>query len=102
LTEFVQFGLGENLMVFSFLRDLTIGNRSSGFYGNPDHLAGGLEVIGILGLSIACWSRWPKWARVVIGYLAVVSYIGLALTPSPGGYQSAVASIVVFGVLSLI
>ncbi|HEY4283696.1 MAG TPA: hypothetical protein VGM62_11590, partial [Chthoniobacterales bacterium] len=71
LVAFVQFGIGQNFIVVPFLQHLPAGDRARGFYENPDHLAGLLEILGILGLSLACWSRLPKWARVVVGYLAL-------------------------------
>ena len=46
------------------LRDFLVDRRASGLYVDPDHLAGLLEVLGILGLSVACWSRLPGWAKV--------------------------------------
>ncbi len=98
----VQFGLGENFKLVPYLEDLSGMQRASGFYANPDHLAGLLEILGIFGLSITCWSRWPKWSRVVFGYLTVMCYIGLAMTGSRGGYVSAAVSLLVFVVLSLV
>ncbi len=102
LVGLAQFGLGENLAITPFLQRLTVTSRASGLYGNPDHLAGLLEILAILGVSVACWSRLPGWARVVVGYLALTCYIGLALTASRGGYLSATASLVVFAILSLL
>lgn len=102
LLSLIQFGIGQNFIVVPFLQTLQIGDRGRGLYENPDHLAGLLEVIGILGLSIACWSRRPSWLRVVVGYLALVAYVGLALTGSRGGYLSAAASFIIFIGLSVI
>ncbi|HEY0368023.1 MAG TPA: hypothetical protein VGC85_00370, partial [Chthoniobacterales bacterium] len=77
----VQAHVAENLaLIFPSLADLEYRERGAGLYINPDHLAGFLEVIGVLGLSIATWSRWPNWSRVTIGYLTGVVYLGLALT----------------------
>ena len=98
----IQFGHGENFTVLPFLEKLSVTRRAGGFYENPNHLAGLLEILGILALSLTCWSRRPKWVRVIYGYLAVMSYIGVALTASRGGYLSVLASLVVFGVLSLL
>jgi O-antigen ligase len=103
----VQFGIGENFVFLGSLRDMMPSLRSghvraTGFYANPDHLAGLLEVLAILSLSLACWSRWPRAWRVTLGYIALICYIGLALTGSRGGYLSAVASLLVFGLLSLL
>lgn len=102
LVSLIQFGIGQNFIVVPFLQSLPVGERARGLYENPDHLAGLLEILGILGLSIACWSRWPGWAKVLIGYLALVSYIGVALTASRGGYLSVAASLIIFAALSLV
>ncbi len=102
LVSLVQFGLGENFTLIHSLQKVVGMQRASGLYLNPDHLAGLLEVLGILGLSITCWSRWPNWARVIFGYLTAMCYIGVAMTGSRGGYLSAAASLIVFAVLGLI
>ena len=102
LVSLIQAGLGENLIVVSSLEVVGHSSRGTGLFVNPDHLAGLLEVLGILGLSLACWSRWPSWAKVVIAYLAGVSYFGLILTGSRGGYWGSLFSLFVFALLSLI
>ena len=102
LAGLAQFGLIENFMLFPILQNIEVTQRATGLYVNPDHLAGLLEVLGILGLGITCWSRWPKVARVLVGYLTVICYLGLALTGSRGGYLSVAASFLVFAVLSMI
>ena len=101
LVAVIQAG-GENLTWTSFLEEITRASRASGFYVNPNHLAGLLEVLGILGLSITCWSRWPSWSKVCVAYLAGTCYLGVALTGSRGGYLSVVASLILFVVLSLL
>ncbi len=98
----VQFGVAENFKVVPFLEKITGMQRATGFYTNPDHLAGLLEILGIFGLAITCWSRWPSWSRVIFGYLTAISYAGLAMTGSRGGYLSAAASLIVFVFLSLL
>jgi hypothetical protein len=98
----VQFRGGQNFMPISFLQRSDYESRASGFFICPNHLAGFLEVAGILGLSVICWSRWPTWSKLLIGYATGICYFGLALTGSRGGYLSAAASLIVFGVLSLI
>ncbi|MEO5719916.1 MAG: O-antigen ligase family protein, partial [Chthoniobacterales bacterium] len=96
-------GSGQNYsMIISALADVPRHERGAGLYVNPDHLAGLLEIVGILGVSIAAWSRWPSWARVVVAYLTGLCYLGHALTGSRGGYLSSAISIGAFGVLSLI
>ena len=89
------------IMLIPFLQRADYGHRASGFYVCPNHLAGVLEVLGIIGLSITCWSRWPVWSKLLIGYLVCVCYAGVALTGSRGGYLSVAASLIVFAILSL-
>lgn len=97
----LQFTEGRNFMLISFLKRPDYGNRASGFYACPNHLAGLLEVLGVFGLSIICWSRWPIWVKLLVAYGTAVSYVGLVLTGSRGGYLSTMASLAVFAVLSL-
>ena len=54
----IQVRNGNNFMPISFLQRFDYGRRASGFYVCPNHLAGLLEVLGIFGLSMVCWSRW--------------------------------------------
>ena len=95
-----QFMKADNFMMFGFIRQ-GIGRRASGFFVGPNVFAGFLEVVGIMSLSLVCWSRWPGWVRFVIGYGCAVCYFGLAITGSRGGYLSSFASLIVFGLLSL-
>src|ERR1700730_4423671 len=98
----IQFRDGNNFMLIPHLHRYDYGRRASGFYVCPNHLAGLLEVLGVFGLSIGCWSRWPSWAKLIILYGAGVCYFGLAITGSRGGYLSAAASVLVFGAISFI
>ncbi len=97
----LQFRDGTNFMPISWLQRYDYERRASGFYGCPNHLAGLLEVLGVMGLSIVCWSRWPVWGKLAVGYAVGVCYVGLILTASRGGYLSAIASLAVFALLSL-
>src|SRR5581483_1289897 len=101
LVGMIQFRHGNNFMPLSFLQRFDYGSRASGFYVCPNHLAGLLEVLGVFALSIVFWSRWPLWAKLVIGYAVGVCYLGVALTGSRGGYLSTIASLLFFAVLSL-
>jgi len=96
----IQFTGGNNFMPISFLQRFDYGRRASGFYICPNHLAGLLEVLGIFGLSMVCWSRWPVWSKLLLGYATVACYAGVLLSGSRGGYLSTAASILIFGVLS--
>jgi len=98
----IQFRNGNNFMLVPFLQRFDYGRRASGFYGCPNHFAGLVEVIGIFCVSLACWSRWPVWAKLLIAYAGAICYAGLALTGSRGGYLSAGVSLLVVAILSLI
>jgi O-antigen ligase len=101
LVGVIQFRHGDNFMPISFLERFDYGHRASGFYVCPNHLAGLLEVVGIMGLSIVCWSRWPAWTKLLTAYAVGVCYLGQILTGSRGGYLSAGASLLTFALLSL-
>ena len=79
-----------------------VAGRGPGFYVSPSHLAGMLEVVGALGLSVACWSRRSATLRVCAGYLCAACYIGIAFSGSRGGYVAASISILVFATFSLL
>ena len=98
----VQFRDGKNFMLIPFLQRYDYGSRASGFYVCPNHLAGMLEVLGIFGTSIVCWSRLATWVKLLVAYGTIVCYIGVVISCSRGGYFSSAASLIVFGVLSLI
>ncbi len=98
----IQFRSGNNFMLIPFLQRFDYGRRASGFYVCPNHFAGLLEVLGIFCVSLVCWSRWPVWGKVLLGYAGCVCYAGLALTGSRGGYVSASFSLLVFAVLTLL
>ncbi|MEY2546786.1 MAG: hypothetical protein QOG48_1903 [Verrucomicrobiota bacterium] len=101
LVGMIQFRHGNNFMPLHFLQRFDYGRRASGFYVCPNHLAGLLEVLGIFGLSIACWSRWPVWSKLLIAYTAAAAYCGVVLSGSRGGYLSVIASVSVFAFLSV-
>ncbi|MEP7013917.1 MAG: O-antigen ligase family protein [Verrucomicrobiota bacterium] len=97
----IQFTEGNNFTPLSFLGRADYGRRASGFYGCPNHLAGLLEVLGVFGLSIVCWSRWPVVGKVLVAYGTGICYAGLVLSGSRGGYLSTVTSLAIFAALSL-
>ena len=98
----IQFRDGNNFMLIPFLQRFDYGRRASGFYVCPNHLAGALEVLGIFGTSLVCWSRFPTWSKLLIGYGTAVCFFGIALTGSRGGYVSTLTGLLAFAVLSLI
>ncbi len=96
----VQYLRGEQFQLFSFIEKADYGMRATGLYVCPNHLAGFLEVVALMALSIVCWSRQHFWVKLAVGYGAVVCAVGILLTGSRGGYVSTALGVVVFGVLS--
>ena len=97
----IQFRQGNNFMPISWLKRYDYDVRASGFYVCPNHLAGLLEALGLLGLSMVCWSRWSVGSKLLIAYATGICYVALVLTGSRGGYLSAGFGLMVFAVLSL-
>ncbi len=95
-----QFQVGDEWMPFGLPR-ATGGSRASGMFISPIHLAGFLEVVGAFAVSFTIWSAWRPWARILMGYGAVLCYGGVAITGSRGGYLSTACSLVAFTVISL-
>ncbi len=96
----IQFRDGKNFMPIPWLQRYDYESRASGFYICPNHLAGLMEAIGVLGLSIVCWSRIKTWKKLLVGYAVAVCYVAVVLTGSRGGYLSATFSLLVFAFLS--
>lgn len=101
-TGIVQFKERGNFMLLPWILRTDYGYRASGFYICPNHLAGLLELVGLLALSVAVWGRGQTWSRLVAGYVAFMCLVGIALTGSRGGYLSTVGGLAAFAVLSLI
>ena len=95
-----QFSYGDNWMPFGFIR-ADSGRRASGMLISSIHLAGLLEAIAPFALAFALWGTWRTWLRVLAGYVALLCYVGVAITGSRGGYLSSVFSLVVFVAISL-
>ncbi|MFL6531581.1 MAG: O-antigen ligase family protein, partial [Chthoniobacterales bacterium] len=98
----LQFTHGDNFMLIPQLQRADYGQRASGFYVCPNHLAGLLEVLALFGLSLTLWSRFPIWAKLVIGYLTGICFVGVALTGSRGGYLSVLGGLAVFVATSVL
>ena len=96
-----QFAMGDNWMPFGFIRGGDSGRRASGTLISAIHLAGYLEAVAPFALGFALWGNWKTWKRVVAGYIALLCYVGIAITGSRGGYISAVFSLLVFVGISL-
>lgn len=98
----IQFFGGENYLPFAMLLGRAdYGWRASGLYNCPNHLAGLLELVVLMGLSLTWWSRWPAWGKILGGYGVLLCLGGLLLTGSRGGYVSTLAGLAVFAGLSL-
>ena len=94
--------LRENFTLFHFIEPANYGIRARGMYICPDHLAGYLEVVALLAMSLALWSRWPLGWKLFAGYTALMCLIGLTLTGSRGGYLSTAFGLLIFVTLSLL
>lgn len=97
----VQFTGGKVTFLSPWIEPLDYHFRATGFYLNPNHLAGLLEMLGLMAASLACWSNWRLAPRMMAGYAALICLIGVALTGSRGGYVSTLAGLIVFAGLSL-
>lgn len=96
----IQYQRGDGFMPFEFLRSVGYGPRARGFFGCPNHLAGFLEVVAMLGLSVTLWSSWPWWGRLLVGYASAVCIVGVILTGSRGGYMALGAGLMTLACLS--
>jgi O-antigen ligase len=94
-----QAAQGEDFMLFGFIRAAN-GSRASGLYVSPNHFAGFLEIVGVLGLSLAWWSARKPGVRVFAGYCTLVCYIGLLLSQSRGGVLCAVVALIAWMALT--
>lgn len=95
-----QAWIGEEFMLFGFLR-APMGNRASGMFISPNHLAGYLQIAGVLGLSVTWWSARKTGWRIFLGYATAACYIALLLTQSRGGVLCAAFSLLVWGGLAI-
>lgn len=96
----IQFTQGTGYMPFGFRQPLVL-SRANGFLVSPDHLAGFLEVVGVMGLSLVVWGRSRFALRILLGYVVLCCYAALVITGSRGGYLSAMTSLAAFAGLSL-
>ena len=98
----IQFSKGNGFQPIPFLqREGAWGIRASGFFTSPDRLAGFLEIVILLGLSLACWGRSKLWVRMLLGYATLLCVAGMLITGSRGGYLSALFGVGVFAIASL-
>jgi len=97
----IQFKQNDNFMPIPWLQRPDYQWRASGFYVCPNHLAGLLEVVSLMALSFACWSKSRPMVRVGAAYGAVMCLAGVAITGSRGGYLSVLFGLGVFALCSL-
>ena len=97
----IQFKQDDDFMFIPWMIRSDWDWRASGFYIYPNHLAGLLEMLCFMTLSIACWGRVQNWVRILGGYCALMCVAGIALTGSRGGYLSTLFGLVLFCGISL-
>ncbi len=97
----VQFKQEDNYMLLPGIIRSEWDWRASGFYIYPNHLAGLLEMLGMIALGLCCWGRVSSGVRILTGWCALMSIAGIALTGSRGGYLSTVVGLFFFVVFSL-
>jgi O-antigen ligase len=94
----VQFIKGNNFLPFGYQPvDYYYGRRASGFYVDPNHLAGLLECLALMAISVAILGRIKAWVRILFLYCAAVSLTGLLISGSRGGYLSIAVGGLVLG-----
>jgi O-antigen ligase len=96
-----QFKMADDYMCLPGILRPSYGWRASGFYICPNHLAGLLEMIGLLSLGVAFWSNRRAGLRVIAAFCALGWFGGVGITGSRGGYLSVIFGLGVFAVLSL-
>jgi len=99
LVGVVQAAQSEDFMLFGFTRG-SGESRASGMLISPNHFAGFLEMVGVLGLSIAWWSARKPAVRIFAGYCTLCCYIGLLLSQSRGGVLCSAVSLVAWAALT--
>ena len=95
-----QAWIGDEFMLFGFIR-APMGSRASGMFISPNHLAGYLQVAGVLGLSATWWSTRKTGWRIFLGYATAACYIALLLTQSRGGVLCAAFSLLAWAGLTI-
>jgi O-antigen ligase len=95
-----QAAWGEDFMLFGFMRP-TSGTRASGLYISPNHYAGFLEMVLVLGLSVVWWSNRAPTARIFAGWAALCAGAGLLLSQSRGGVLCAGVALAAWAGVSL-
>ena len=68
--------------------------RGSGTFVNPNHLAGYLEMVLPMGVSLSIMGRFGPAARVTLGYFSGVILVGIGATVSRGGVVGCLVGLV--------
>ena len=71
--------------------------RGSGTFINPNHLAGYLEMVLPLGVSLSIMGRFGPATRVTLGYFSGVILVGIGATLSRGGVVGCLVGLVGLG-----
>ncbi len=94
-----QFFSGSN-RVFALARPEAYAGRGSGTFICPNHLAGYLEMLLPVALSLVFVSRQRALGRIFSGYAALMIFVGLIVSVSRGGYVAGgLAVLFLLGVL---
>jgi O-antigen ligase len=73
--------------------------RGSGTYISPNHLAGLLEMVCPLAITLTVLRGFGSVARILFGYSALVMLVGIAVTASRGGWIAIAVGIVAVSVV---
>ena len=99
----IQFREGDSYMPISWLQRTTLyGERASGFYICPNHFAGLLEILAMVGVGLIAWARWKVTGKVLVAYAVLMAFLGIGLSGSRGGYISTIVGLAVIAALSLV
>ena len=97
----IQFAKPEDNFMLQGIVRVGAGTRASGLFICPNHFAGYLEAMAVMGLSLVWWSRLKLWLKLIVLYTSGCCYVGVALSGSRGGYFSSIISLLMFLLLSL-
>ena len=81
--------------VWHFTKPIQYLKRGSGTYICPNHLAGFLELILPLGLSLIFFGKISHLAKVFVGYASLMIFAGIGVTLSRGGWLATGISLMV-------
>src|SRR5437879_3229579 len=90
----VQF-LTDSDHVWHIVRPEAYRKRGSGTFICPNHLAGYLEMVLPLGLVYTLTGRFNHVAKVILCYASLVTFTGIAVTVSRGGWVVTAITLVV-------